>query len=120
MDSGGNFPGRDGFTRTKEVSGMLNKTRVVKFNSAVYGLGAIRKAACKFRGCMAVCIQQRGHVNEVRLTQGANCNSFYALVSEFCSEVLDQELRERVAREMVVCRDLLRVGALSPTLERCA
>jgi His-Xaa-Ser system protein HxsD len=103
---------------------MLKKTsdsiRVVKFNSAVYGLGAITKAACKFRGRVAVYIQQRGRVNEVRLTQGANCISFYALVCEFCSEVLDQELKERVAREMVVCRDLLRVGALTPTLEKCA
>jgi His-Xaa-Ser system protein HxsD len=123
-ECGNNFPGPDGFARKEEVSGMLKKTsdsiRVVKFDSAVYGLRAIGKAAWKFRGSMAVYIQQRGCVNEVRLIQATNCNSFYALVREFCSEVLDQELRERVAREMVALRDLLLAGALAPALEKCA
>jgi His-Xaa-Ser system protein HxsD len=103
---------------------MLKKTSnsigVVKFGSTVYGLRAIRKAAYKFRGRVAVYIRQRGHFNEVRLTPDANCNSFYALVCEFCSEVLDQELRERVAREMVGLRGLLRARALAPPLGKCA
>lgn len=94
--------------------------RVVNFNAAVYGCNAIRKAAHRFRGRLSVHIEQRGPINEVRLIQGAHCNSFSTLVREFCNDVLEQELSERVACEMVGIRDLLLARASVPPLANCA
>jgi len=94
---------------------------VVKFNSDVYGLNAIKKSAYKFRRRLSVLVERRDHINEVRLIPYAYRDSLYALVREFCNEVLDQELRERVAREMVGIRNLLLAQA-SPkaALANCA
>ena len=91
----------------------------MNFDGAVYGCNAIRKAAAKFRGRLSVSIEQRGRFHEVRLIQNAYCDSYHSLVRDFCSEVLDQELRERVAREMTGIRNLLSAG--TPTsLTKCA
>jgi His-Xaa-Ser system protein HxsD len=107
----------------KEVTGMLKKfgdgVRVVNFNAAVYGCNAIRKAAHKFHGRLSVHIEQRGFNNEVRLIREAHCNSFPELVREFANEVLDQELRERVAREMAGIRHLLLAHAPLLPLAGC-
>jgi His-Xaa-Ser system protein HxsD len=90
-----------------------DRTRVVSFNAAVYRLNAIKRAARKFRGCLSVLIEQRGHSNEVRLIPTGYCTSLYALMLAFCDEVLDQELRQRVALEMDGMRSLLLAQAFS-------
>jgi His-Xaa-Ser system protein HxsD len=97
-----------------------NGIRVVKFDVEVYGCNAIRRAAYKFRGRVSVAIEQRDSFNQVRLIQSVHCDSFYTLVSDFCNEVLDQELRERVAREMIGLRNLLSPGASKFTIAKCA
>jgi His-Xaa-Ser system protein HxsD len=107
----------------EEVTGMLEKigysVSVINFNSAVYGCEAIRKAAHKFRGRLSVYIEQRGLDNEVRLIREAYSGSFPALAREFCNEVLDQELKERVACEMAGMRHLFLAHA-KPLLANCA
>lgn len=95
--------------------------RVVNLNAAVYGLHAINKAADKFRGRLYILVEQLGNANEVRLIPEACCKSLDGLVRDFCNEVLDQELRERVAREMTRIRSLLLAEALAKiSLTSCA
>lgn len=89
--------------------------RVFNLNAAIYGLRAIRKVAYKLRGSLYILVEQHGNVNEVRLISNACPKSIDRLVRDFCNEVLDQELRERVAREMTEIRDILQAHALSKT-----
>ncbi len=89
--------------------------RVVNLNAAIYGLHAIRKVAYKLRGRLYILVEQHGNVNEVRLISNACPESIDRLVRDFCNEVLDQELRERVAREMTGIRNILQAHALSKT-----
>jgi len=89
--------------------------RVVNFNAAIYGLHAIRKVAYKLRGHLYILVEQHGNVNEVRLIFNACPTSIDRLMRDFCSEVLDQELRERVAREMTGIRNILQAHALLKT-----
>jgi His-Xaa-Ser system protein HxsD len=81
--------------------------QVMNFNAAVYGLNAIKKAARRFGSQFYVLIEQYGQSTEVRLIPKTCCKSPVAYVGEFCNEVLDQELRERVAAEMAGIRYLL-------------
>lgn len=100
---------------------MVDDTTVVNFNSAIYGLRAIKKAAHKFQNQLFVLIKQHGSSNEVQLISNACCKSFDTLVREFCNEVLDQELRDRVAQEMAGIRCLLFTQLFSKTsLAHCA
>lgn len=89
--------------------------QVVNFDAAIYGLNAIRKASCKFDGRFYVLIEQHNRMTEVRLIPKECRKSPSAVVGEFCNEVLDQELRERVAAEMVGIRRHLLAKALFTT-----
>jgi His-Xaa-Ser system protein HxsD len=100
---------------------MVDDTTVVSFNSAIYAHKAIKKAARKFQTQLCVLIEYHGSTNEVRLISNACCKSFDALVRDFCNEVLDQELRDRVVREMAGIRCLLSAQFFSKTsLADCA
>jgi len=100
---------------------MADHITVVNFNSAVYGLKAIEKAARKFHDQLCVLINHQSHASQVQLISKAPCNSFDALVRDFCNEVLEQELRSRVAREMAGIRSLLLSQLFSKTpLADCA
>lgn len=78
--------------------------QVIQFNAAVYGLKAIRKAATAFGTSLNVFVEPHGHITEVRLIPKECSSSARRFVCEFCSEVLDQELRERVSVELAgVC-----------------
>jgi His-Xaa-Ser system protein HxsD len=90
-------------------------TRVLTFESAVYRLSAIKKAAYKFGGLFHLLIEQHGEVTEVRMKPKDSSASVDALVGEFCNEVLDQELREAVAEETAGIRNLLLAQAFSKT-----
>ncbi len=89
---------------------------VVNLNAAVCGLHAIKKAAHKFRDRLYILVEQHGNVNEVMLIPNVCCESIDGLVRDFCSEVLDQELRERVAREITGIRNLLVAQGFSKTV----
>lgn len=94
-----------------------NGVRLVKLNAAAYGLSAIGKAVRRFQNRLSVHIEKRGNVNELSLIQAEHGDSSYDLACEFCNEVLDQELRERVVREMAGIRPLF---AAQATLAKCA
>ncbi len=79
----------------------------VKLNAAAYGLSAIGKAVRRFQDRLFVQIERRGDINELRLIQMVPCESVGSLVGEFFTEVLNQELQERVAREMAGIRRML-------------
>lgn len=81
--------------------------QVMNFNAAVYGLNAIKKAASTFGDHFYVLIEQHDRMTEVRLIPKECCESPAAYVGEFCNEVLDQELRERIAAEMAGIRNIL-------------
>jgi len=90
-------------------------TQVMSFNAAVYGIKAIKKAACTFGCHFYVLIEPHGCVTEVRLIPKACCKSAAAFAGEFCNEVLDEELRERVSAEIAGIRKLLVAQVFSKT-----
>lgn len=96
-----------------------DSTQVIQFNAAVYGLKAIKKAASAFGSCLYVFVEQHGHITEVRLIPKECSNSARGFVSEFCTEVLDQEIRERVTAEMAAICSLLCARAF-PSLSPAA
>lgn len=88
----------------------------LEFDSAVYRLEAIKKAAYRFGGrcvaqievpapgCVRVSLEPKGSDDDVGM-----------LVGEFRNEVLDQELREVVAKETEAIRNLIVLQAFSRT-----
>lgn len=90
-------------------------TQVVNFNAAVYGLNAIKKAAYKFGCHFYFLIEEHDRLTEVWLIPKNCCESPCACIREFCDEVLDQELRQRVTAEMAGIRNLLLAQAFSAT-----
>jgi His-Xaa-Ser system protein HxsD len=90
-------------------------TQVLTFDSAVYRLSAIKKAAYKFGGLFHILIEQHDPVTEVRMKSKESSAPIDKLVGEFCNEVLDQDLREAVAEETAGIRNLLLAQAFSKT-----
>ncbi len=85
------------------------------FDSRIYRLSAVKKAAYKFCGLFHIHIEQSDQITEVRLTPKDSSAPIDTLVGEFCNEVLDQDLRETVAEETVGIRNLLLAQAFSKT-----
>ena len=90
-------------------------TRLLTFDTSVYRLSAIKKAAYKFGGHFYALVEQHEHITEVRLRPKESCASPDTLAGEFCNEVLDQELRETIAEETAGIRNLLLAQAFSKT-----
>jgi His-Xaa-Ser system protein HxsD len=90
-------------------------TQVFTFDSKVYRLSAIKKAAYKFGGLFHILIEQHDHDTEVHMKPKESSAPIDKLVGEFCNEVLDQELRETVAEETAGIRNLLLAQAFSKT-----
>ena len=108
------------FAESLEVQGMLKETadsclQVLNFNANVFGLKAIRRAAYRFGSQFFVLITQHGRETEVQLIPKECCKSSGTFVNQFCNEVLDQELRERVAAEIAGVRDVVLALAYSRT-----
>jgi len=89
---------------------------VVAFDTSVYRLVAIKKAAHKFGDRFHILIRPTsdGQV-EVVLNAKAAIADPNRLVGEFCNEVLDQELRELIAQETQAVRNLILAHAFSRT-----
>ncbi len=80
----------------------------------IYGLPALLKVAHKFTDRCFVHLQYRTErVVEVRLHAKAPQVPLDGIAGEFCNEVLDQRLREIVARESEPVRNLVLAHALS-------
>lgn len=86
----------------------------LEFDSSVYRLSAVKKAAYRFGDRCFVQITSPGGANiQVTLRARDPAGGVEALVGEFCNEVLDQELREVVAEETESVRDVLMAQAFS-------
>ena len=90
-------------------------TQLMTFDSTVYRLSAIKKAAYKFGGLFHILIEQHDQVTDVRMKPKESNAPIDTLVGDFCNEVLDQDLRETVAEETVGVRNLLLAQAFSKT-----
>jgi His-Xaa-Ser system protein HxsD len=80
----------------------------------VYGLPALLKVAYKFTDRCFVHVQRRSErIVEVRFRKKESQASLDSIAGEFCNEILDQRLREIVARESEPVRNLVLAHALS-------
>lgn len=80
----------------------------------VYGLTALLKVADKFTDRCFVHLQKRSeHIVEVRFRSKNPAVSLDLIAGEFGNEILDQRLREIVARESEPVRNLVLAHALS-------
>lgn len=86
------------------------------FDARVFRLEAVKKAAYRFAGRASISIDvpEPTHVC-VTLGGISNDEESASLEREFRSEVLDQELREVVARETEAARNLILLQAFSKT-----
>ena len=88
----------------------------VEFDTGVYRLEAVKKAAYRFGDRFHVKIEVSDARNVlVRLAPKTPMVDLACQVNEFCNEVLDQELREVVATETEAVRNLLLAQAFSAT-----
>lgn len=89
---------------------------VVIFDSSVYRLTAVKKAAHKWGDRCHVLIEPLdSEKTKVTLKAKKLLENVEFLAGEFCNEVLDQELREVVAAETEGIRNLLMAEAFSKT-----
>ena len=87
-------------------------------NTSIYSLEAIKKAAYKFADRASVVINplSESTVSIVFNFLGRNAEGNPdQVVSDFCNELLDQDLRERIKRETEPLRNLLIAQAFSRT-----
>ncbi len=88
----------------------------IAFDTSVYRLDAIKKAALKFAGTFHILISSATEgVATVSLSPKSGTVDPMGAVGEFQNEVLDQELREVVVRETEGIRNLLLAQAFSAT-----
>lgn len=89
---------------------------ILEFESQVYRLSAVKKAAYKFGDRFHAQVSLGdGSTIRVLLQAKSPLESPDHVAGEFCNEVLDQELREQVAEETRPIRDLLLAQAFSAT-----
>ena len=89
---------------------------LVAFDTSVYRLTAIKKAAHKFGDRFHILIRPGTDARvEAVLKAKTALSDPKRVVGEFCNEVLDQELRELVAQETQAVRDLILAQAFSKT-----
>jgi His-Xaa-Ser system protein HxsD len=86
----------------------------IEVDLEVYGLPALLKVAYKFTDRCFIHLQYRTERSvEVRLRAKGPQVPLDVIAGEFCNEVLDQRLREIVARESEPVRNLVLAYALS-------
>ena len=89
----------------------------ITFDSQVFSLGAIKKAAYKYIDCFAADITVNDH--EIRcllhITSSKSDESCVRLVDDFKKEVLDQDLREKLKSETEPIRNLILAHTFSKT-----
>lgn len=89
---------------------------ILELDPMVYRLAAIKKAAYKFGDrCYIQITADEASKVQVEFKVKQKNTDVETIVGEFSNEVLDQELREVVAEETKVLRDLLLAQAFSAT-----
>jgi His-Xaa-Ser system protein HxsD len=84
-------------------------------DSAVYSLDAVKKAAYRFldRFAADIHLDPEKIVCELTFSRNANDAEQATIVGEFRKEVLDQDLRERIAKETAAMRNAILAVAFS-------
>ena len=91
------------------------ETQIIQFDSGVYRLDSVKRAAHKFLPQLCVLIAKHDAVIEVQIQPKECCELPAIVIGDFCNEVLDQELREQIADETREIRNLLLAQAFSKT-----
>ncbi len=94
---------------------MTASPHVLEFDSKVYSAEAAQKAAYRFINRMSVIVSLKGETIrcELKPDQEASPEHIDLLAADFCKEVLDQNLRERIKRDTEQARNLILSYAFS-------
>lgn len=90
----------------------------VRFDSSVYPLIAVKKAAYKFAKDFAVLIdaEDKHHRATVNIfDENMPTAARTRLIGAFCNEVIDQDLREQISAQTEPVRNLILAQAFSKT-----
>jgi len=104
--------------QTQSISSHLDGSISIRFNLNLYKLSALKKAAYKFTHQASVFLEepQEGEVSIRFIFDDKKLNvEKQKIVHDFCNEVLDQDLRESIAEETEVTRNLILAQAFSQT-----
>jgi len=95
----------------------LGAERRVTFARDIFDVEAIKRAAYRLSGYLVVDIQATEHEYHCRLfaLDSTNVDAIDALINRFRGEVLDQDLRIRIAKETEAYRNLILSLAFSKT-----
>lgn len=97
---------------------MLVESRaVVEFDSSIYGVSTVQKAALKFTDVCSFSFRSSpaSVIVEINALPSASAVIFAEVTERFKNEVLDQHLRHVVAQETEVERNLILAYAFSNT-----
>lgn len=98
------------------MSSSSSSTCVLIFDTAVYRLTALKKAAYKFSGRCIVNIELTGDRHATLTVQSSDPSAaLQPLITAIHREVIDQELREVILEETSGLRNLLLAQAFSAT-----
>lgn len=94
-----------------------SKQTLLRFDSRVFSLSAVKKAACKNINSFTADINlaEDQIICTLTFSSPANEERSSMLIEEFKKEVLDQDLRERVKTETEPIRNLIFALAFSKT-----
>lgn len=101
----------------ERTAGAEEATCALEFSSAVYDLEAVKRAAYRFSDRVVVEITPLGETINCRLTalSALAAKQLDQIVGDFRIEVLDQDLRLKIASETAPLRNLILSLAFSKT-----
>jgi His-Xaa-Ser system protein HxsD len=94
---------------------MSSETRMVSLDAAAFTIDAAQKAAYRFIDRMAVSFQLDDRQIHCELLIDSKTSAVDDLIREFHKELLDQQLRQRIAAETESIRHLILAHAFSKT-----
>jgi His-Xaa-Ser system protein HxsD len=94
---------------------MSSETRIVSLDAAAFNIDSVQKAAYRYIDRMAVSFRIDDRQIHCELRFDPNIASADDLVCDFHKELLDQQLRQRIAGETESIRHLILAHAFSKT-----
>lgn len=93
------------------------EVREVRVSSAVYSLDCVKKSAYRFidRATVELSVTGDAIACIFSFRAGTSAATADAMVSDFKTELLDQDLRQRVANETAATRNTILALAFAPT-----
>ena len=102
-------------TNSFGITKLEDGTQLVTFDVNVYQLSAIQKAAYQYSGKFDCRIEQANEEFKVYLLAKVKDINLQKEIANFCTEVLDQQLREKIGKETEAIRNLILAQAFSKT-----